>query len=310
MSFANDNLPILLAGIAQKIRVGYVFPDVAETVARNVEAAAASGRYDKQSADTFCEQLTTDLRQWSDDAHLRVRYSATPYRPLTGDEVVREQSDRRAHCERISFGIASVGMLLDNIGYIDIREFVELSLSADVITAAMSKISHCAALILDLRACVGGDPEAVTWLASYLFDKPMQLSTLEPRNAASESCWTEAHVPGERFDVTKPVFVLTANFTFSGAEQFAYDLQTLKRITVVGERTGGGAHACNFHWINEYFNLLLPECRPVHPITGTNWEKTGVAPDLPCDADVALAVAKNRIAANRRGETTTSETLS
>lgn len=299
MSFKTNDLPQLLAGIAQKIRVGYVFPDVAETVARHVEAAAATGRYGKQSADAFCEQLTADLRQWSDDAHLRVRYSATPYRPQEGDDVVREKSDRRAHCERMGFGIASVEMLPDNVGYIDIREFVELTLSADVITAAMSKIGRCNALILDFRECVGGDPEAVAWLASYLIDEPMQLSTFEPRNAAPEPFWTEAHVPGERFGSIKPVFVLTANFTFSGAEQFAYDLQALKRITIVGERTGGGAHACNFHWINEHFNLLLPECRPVNPFTGGNWEKTGVAPDVPCAAAVALATAIWKIAAHQ-----------
>lgn len=297
MSFTTDDLPQLLANIAQKIRVGYVFPDVAETVARHIDAAGTAGRYDKQDAEAFCEQLTADLRQWSGDAHLRVRYSAEPYRPLSGDDVVREQSDRRAHCERMGFGIASVELLPDNVGYIDIREFVELTLSADVITAAMSKISRCNALILDLRECVGGDPDAVAWLASYLFDEPMQLSTFEPRNAAPEPFWTEADVPGERFGSTKPVLVLTANFTFSGAEQFAYDLQALKRITVVGERTGGGAHACNFHWINEHFNLLLPECRPVNPVTGSNWEKTGVAPDVPCAAEAALATATTKIAA-------------
>jgi C-terminal processing protease CtpA/Prc len=291
MSFAGVDLPQLLATIAQEIRVGYVFPDLAETVARQVETAAASGRYDQQSVDAFCEQLTADLRHWSDDAHLRVRYSAELYRPLAVDDVVREQSDRRAHCERIGFGIASIEILSDNVGYVDVREFVELSLSADAITAAMSKVARSKALIVDLRACVGGDPQTVARLASYLFDKPTQLSTFEPRNAAPEPFWTEAHVPGERFGSTKPVFVLTANFTFSGAEQFAYDLRALKRITVVGERTGGGAHACNFHWINEHFNLLLPECRPVNPATGSNWEKTGVTPDITCDAADALTTA-------------------
>ncbi len=296
MSFAHNDLPQRLADIAQKIRGGYVFPDVAEAVARRVESAAATGRYDELSADGFCEQVTADLRQWSDDGHIRVRYSAEPYRPQAGDDVVREQSDRRAHCQRIGFGIASVEMLPGNVGYIDIREFVELTLSADAITAAMSKISRCSALILDLRACVGGDPETVTRVAGYLFDQPTQLSTFEPRNAAPVPFWTEAHVPGARFGATKPVFVLTANFTFSGAEQFAYDLQALKRITVVGERTGGGAHACNFHWINEHFNLLLPECRPVNPVTGSNWEKTGVVPDVPCAAGAALVTAQ-RIAA-------------
>lgn len=293
MSFAVNSLSVILCSIAQKIRVGYVFPDVAEVVACHVEAAAAAGSYEGQSADALCEQLTAELRQWSDDAHLRVRYSAQPYRPQANDNIVREQSDRRAHCERMGFGVASVEILPNNVGYIDIREFVERALSADVLTAAMSKISRCNALIFDLRECVGGDPETVAWLASYLFNEPTQLSTFEPRNAPSQPFWTEAHVPGERFGAAKPVYVLTANFTFSGAEQFAYDLQAAKRITVVGERTGGGAHACNFQWINEHFNVLLPECRPVNPVTGSNWEKTGVVPDVLCDAETALAIAQS-----------------
>lgn len=72
---------------------------------------------------------------------------------------------------------------------------------------------------------------------------------------------------GQRFAGENLVYVLTANFTFSGAEQLAYDLQACGRATVVGEVTGGGAHACNLYWLDSHFNLLMPECRPVNPIT-------------------------------------------
>jgi len=88
------------------------------------------------------------------------------------------------------------------------------------------------------------------------------------------------------------LLVLTANFTFSGAEQFAYDLQAIKRAKIVCEVTGGGAHACAGHWINDHINLLLPECRPVNPITLSNWEKVGVAPNVVCSAAEALDVAQ------------------
>jgi retinol-binding protein 3 len=282
----------VLFGVIAKVRAGYVFPEVAEKVALQLEAFAVQGRYRQPTLDALCEQLTTDLRDLADDAHLRVRYCAEPHRPEAAGAVVREQNDRRLHCEAMGFGIAKVEQLARNVGYIDIRELVELPLSMTTISAAMARVARCDVLIIDLRACVGGDPATVAWLASYVFDKPVQLSTLKPRNAPDEFFWTAASVPGDRFGPTKPVLVLTAKFTFSGAEQFAYDLQALGRAKIVGEVTGGGAHACSFHWINEHINLLLPECRPVNPITSSNWEKVGVTPDFACCAAEALDVAQ------------------
>ena len=46
---------------------------------------------------------------------------------------------------------------------------------------------------------------------------------------------------GSRF-VDQPVYVLTSHETFSGAEEFTFDLKTQNRATIVGETTGGGAH--------------------------------------------------------------------
>jgi hypothetical protein len=287
----------LLVTLATKIRSGYVWPERGDAVARRLEALAADAAvaaYSQTNISLFCEQVTGDLQLWSDDQHLRVRHSPQPYIQPSDDAVVREQSDRRLHCQRIGFGINTVAQLPHNVGHVDVREFVELSLSRDVIDAAMILVAACDALIVDLRECVGGDPETVAWMASYLFDAPVQLSTFEPRNAPREEFWTSDPL-GPRFGGTKPVFVLTSHYTFSGAEQFAYDLQALRRATVVGEVTGGGAHACSFHWLTDHVNLLLPECRPVNPITQSNWEKIGVTPDVCCSASSALQRAQQLI---------------
>jgi C-terminal processing protease CtpA/Prc len=287
----------LLTAVAAKIRAGYVWPERGETVAAKLEAHAADSgaiRYPQTNLSLFCEQLTADLQLWSDDNHLRVRYSKAPYVQPPDDTVAREQSDRRLHCQRIGFGVAKVEHLPHNVGYIDVREFVELSLARDIVNAAMTLVAKCDALIIDLRECVGGDPATVAWMASYLFDERVRLSTFEPRHAPREEFWTAdlADVPGPRFGGMNPVFVLTSHYTFSGAEQFAYDLQALRRVKVVGEITGGGAHACSFYWITDHVNLLLPECRPVNPITNSNWEKSGVKPDALCSAQTALKRAQ------------------
>jgi C-terminal processing protease CtpA/Prc len=98
-----------------------------------------------------------------------------------------------------------------------------------------------------------------------------------------------------RFGGGKPLAIAVANFTFSGAEMLAYDLQSLGRATIVGTTTGGGAHACAFHWPTSHFSLLLPEARPVNPITGANWEGFGVVPDVSCSERDALQVAINHV---------------
>jgi retinol-binding protein 3 len=101
-------------------------------------------------------------------------------------------------------------------------------------------------------------------------------------------------VPGTRLPAV-PVFILTSGRTFSAAEDFAYSLKSLKRATIVGETTGGGAHPVEIHQVKGYpVFVRLPYGRSVNPITGTNWEGTGVEPDIAAAAPDALAVAHAR----------------
>ena len=90
------------------------------------------------------------------------------------------------------------------------------------------------------------------------------------------------------------MYVLTSNQTFSGAEEFAYDVQTQKRGQVVGDTTGGGAHPGGLRRVTDHFGVWIPSGRAVNPITGTNWEGTGVRPDVPVPADAALRTAHLR----------------
>jgi C-terminal processing protease CtpA/Prc len=88
------------------------------------------------------------------------------------------------------------------------------------------------------------------------------------------------------------VFVLTARRTFSGAEEFSYNLKHLKRATIVGEVTGGGAHPVRGQRIDERFSIGVPDARPINAVTKTNWEGTGVEPDEKVPAADALATAQ------------------
>ncbi len=164
----------------------------------------------------------------------------------------------------------------------------------------MSQTADADALIVDLRNNNGGSPETVSLVASYLFDdKPVHLVDIYERetNKTTQS-WTHAKVAGKRFGGTKPVYVITSNRTFSGGEELAYDLQTLKRATLIGETTGGGAHPTKRVSIDEWFALAVPFATSISPITHGNWEGTGVVPDVPTSADAALDEAVKRALAH------------
>jgi retinol-binding protein 3 len=88
------------------------------------------------------------------------------------------------------------------------------------------------------------------------------------------------------------VYVLTSGHTFSGAEEFAYNLKNLKRATIVGEVTGGGAHPVGGFAITPHVGAHIPVGRAINPISGTNWEGTGVAPDIAVPQADALRTAQ------------------
>jgi C-terminal processing protease CtpA/Prc len=162
------------------------------------------------------------------------------------------------------------------------------SMSGESLTAAMSILATTDALILDLRHCIGGEPAAVAWLASYLFStEPMALTGLVERGRLTQG-WTLSHVPGRRFGADKPVFVLTSKATFSGGEQLSYDLQQLKRATIIGETTGGGGNARQGFRVHPHLEATISVASGLNPISGTNWEGTGVTPDVAIDSELAL----------------------
>jgi retinol-binding protein 3 len=166
----------------------------------------------------------------------------------------------------------------------------------------MAFVAHTDALIFDLRDNGGGDPAMVAFIASYLFDRHTHLNDLyNRRENSTEQYWTLPYVPGERLP-KQPVFVLTSSHTFSGAEEFCYDLKTQKRATIVGETTGGGAHPVGGHTVADYFMIGVPFAKAVNPVTKTNWEGTGVEPDVKVSAADALTTAEKLAAEKIQAE--------
>jgi hypothetical protein len=274
----------------------YVDSNVARRVADSLRARLTRGAYDGYgNGASLALRLDRDLAEIARDKHLKLLYSLRrlpPDRPETevpGKPSAEEIERERLELQERNCGFRKAEQLDGNIGYLRLDMFPNAELCRPTVAAAMSFVAGTRALILDLRENGGGRPDMVVLVASYLFDRRTHLNDRWTRRTGmTEEYWTLDSVPGARFGGAKPVYVLTSTHTFSGAEEFAYDLQALGRATIVGETTGGGAHPTQMRRIDDHFLIGVPYAKAVNPITRTNWEGTGVQPNVRVAAAVAL----------------------
>jgi hypothetical protein len=292
----------VIDGVDADLAEFYVDAPLAKQMEEALEAHQKAGDYDSiTDGDAFAAQLTKDLRAVSHDRHLSVSFNPfkMPQRKAPSPEEVTRMQQQMLHN---NCAFEKVEILPGNIGYVKFNGFMDPAVCAPTVTAAMNFVAHSDALIFDLRQNGGGDPAMVTFIASYLFDQPTHLNDLYNRKEDStQQFWTLSYVPGERL-AKQPVFVLTAKRTFSGAEEFTYDLKNQKRATIVGETTGGGAHPVGGHPVADYFTVGVPFAKAINPVSKTNWEGTGVEPDVKVPAADALATAEKLAAEKIQAE--------
>jgi len=277
----------------------YVFPDIGKKISDHLQDKSKSGAYENlNDPDEFAQTLTEDVRFINNDKHLRVRFSpemiaerrntVTPEDSLAFVERQRKMGQSRNH------GFREVKILDGNVGYLNLVSFFGVDEeSGKTAEAAMNFLSNTDALIIDLRNNGGGSPEMIQLITSYLYDsEPVHLNNFyyRPQDEVSQT-WTLPYVPGKR-NPDADVYVLTSSGTFSAAEEFSYNLRNLKRATLIGEVTGGGAHPGGTRIATDKFTVWVPSGRAINPISKTNWEGTGVKPHIEVPAHEALAVAK------------------
>jgi Peptidase family S41/N-terminal domain of Peptidase_S41 in eukaryotic IRBP len=309
------------------LRANYVFPEVAEQAATAVEAHMAAGDYDDLDEITLTELLTRQLQEITGDKHLRLRLGGGPPpgrgpgpggpgpggpgrgpgpRPDPDEVEPRNHEARRLAMRQRgrldNFGIRRVERLDGNVGYLDVRRVAMAANAGPAIAAAMELLAGTYALILDLRRNGGGSPDGVLLWCSYLLkDEPIHLNDIfHADTGETRQFWTLPYVPGTRY-VDHPVYVLTSSHTFSGGEEFCYNLQALGRAELIGETTGGGAHPTRGFPISRAVHIGIPFARSINPVTGTNWQGTGVVPDVAVPEaeayDVAYAKALQHVLA-------------
>jgi hypothetical protein len=282
-----------------KLNELYIFPETAKKMEEALREFQRKAAYDAiTDARAFATLLTEQLRAVSHDKHLRVEFEPTALpegdlKPTDEDNARVKEQMKRTNC-----GFRKSERLDGNVGYIKFDFFGDVEICGPMATAALDALGDVDALIFDLRTNGGGEPEMVAFVLSRLFEKRTHLNDIyERKGNQTTEYWTKPEVPGKKFP-TQPVFVLTSKNTFSGAEEFTYNLKNLKRATIIGETTGGGAHPTMGARLDEHFMISVPSARAINPITKTNWEGTGVEPDVKVAADQALDTAK-KLAAER-----------
>jgi hypothetical protein len=290
---ASDRTAIVQT-LATKITMNYIEPAVAGRVGGAIARKNAEGGYASASnAKAFSAALAEDLRAFSDDKHFGARLDES-FREFsrTADVPSRaEMEEARDGTERWGFGIEKIERLPGNVGYIELRGFGRTEFVGPAYTAAMSLMAGTDALILDLRRNGGGSPASVAYLMSHFFpmgDLRHLIDIYDRPSDSTRQVWTVPTVT-QRYD--KPVYVLTSARTFSGGEDCAYDFQTQKRGTLVGETTGGGSNPVGWFSVGHGIVVAIPTARTTNAVTKTNWEHLGVKPDIAVPAAQALQTA-------------------
>lgn len=290
----------VVRNLARGLRNAYVFPEVGERAAAMLETRLANKEYDSvATARAFGELLTQQLAEIAKDKHLRVRYSSQTLPAASGDpRRSGPPAGMAAQQRKSNFAFEKVERLNGNIGYLKLNGFMDPAGAGAVAAGAMAFLANTDALIIDLRQNGGGRPDMVAVLASYFFraDAKVHLNDLANRiegtkNYEMMESWTLPTLPAERY-LEKPVYLLIGPRTFSGAEEFSYDLQALKRATIVGEPSGGGANPGGPLRLGDHFEAFMPRGHAINPITKTNWEGVGVQPDVRVPQADALNAAQ------------------
>ncbi|ACU77690.1 peptidase S41 [Catenulispora acidiphila DSM 44928] len=282
--------PKVLDAALARFETEYIDPDKAARAAAEIRRAAAAGEYAQLDGAAACAAVTKVFADVCQDKHLRLIWSEEP-EPLEDDDEEAGAAMFAALCREHNNGVRKVEVLDGGIGYLDLTLIPTAEIGGATIAAAMQLLAGTRALIVDLRSTIGGSTDGVQLWCSYLIrGADTLLTTSHSVVKGTRQYWSLGHLDAPRY-LDRPVYVLTGARTFSGGEDLAYTLQGLRRATLIGATTRGGAHPTDWYQLTEHVTVTVPNCRSESPFTGTDWEGVGVVPDLAVAEDEALTAA-------------------
>lgn len=277
----DENRAVVLA-LAKVLRERFAFRERGIAAAREIEVLEHRGTF--RNAGTAAELIALideRIAPLVDDRHFRASYM--------GPELVAGFSESPPSADAIAAfheevrlrggEIPEVRWLPGNVGYLRISMFLDAPPSMEKLAAAMAMLADTGALIVDVRGSPGGEPAGVAnVIGHFVSERTATVRTQGGVEPGSERTYhAEPRKPGY---TGKPLFVLVDGKTASGAEEFAYDLQALRRATLVGETTMGAATPGGFRPLAHGFVAFIPMQIVANTLTGTNWEGVGVLPDV------------------------------
>ncbi len=279
----------VVAEIAKAMRNDYVEPTVGARAAAAIEEASTAGAYDSlQTKVAFAKQLTSDLFAIAHDKHIRVDAVGEP-----------PSADAPAPLPPSDAGVVRADRLAGNIGYIELVAFPPPAALKGPLDRAMAALADTRALVVDMRRNHGGAPLGVAYLVSFFVNgkAPVHVMDILWRKAGTTDYGVNQDFtsPTPTSYLDKPVYVLTSAGTFSGGEEFCYDMQSLKLGVLVGETTGGGANPGGGRPLGAELFIFVPTGKARSPVTGTSWEGVGVKPDIAVPAAQALKAALRKL---------------
>ena len=265
---AEEEITALVESLASTIESNYVLEEQAPSIAKSLRAQEIPAEA-RSSRLALTSWLNDTLHDASGDRHFRIFYpdpKLLPPLPRAGASCWAQSALIEGQVARV-FGFEKLPR-------------------AEQMECGLESLSRAKAIILDLRDCTGGSRAAVQRLVSQFLPAGVHYVTHHPRHERARASKTLKKIEGRVVDA--PMVVLTSASTASGCEAVAYHLQALKRAIVVGETTIGAAHAVKTFDLARKYRMLLPVIRPVSSVTGSNWEGTGVVPDIETASDSTL----------------------
>ena len=181
---------------------------------------------------------------------------------------------------RISNGF-KYRILDDNVGYLRVSSF-EDTIGAGNLEDILLYLQPCLGIIIDLRDNGGGMLTAAEALAARFTDKEILVGYMRHKTGKGHNDFSDMEEqtlkPAKGIRWHKPVVVLTNRSVYSAANEFVKYMRHCPNVTIVGDRTGGGAGLPFSSELPNGWSIRFSAC----PMYDTDKQSTenGIEPDI------------------------------
>lgn len=284
--------------VAYVMKEYYVDKEMSLNLNKHLLEQLELGFYDNvKSRDELVNLIEEQCYKISKDKHIQLRFIPKDDKGKEGTTDVADNIKKKE-----DYGFDRVRVFDDlKIGRVRINEFKHGKKAKEKVDEIFKSFYAMKTIIIDLRESTGGSGDMVNYIMSYLIDsEPIKYLSIYNRfRNVNKDLYTLGYniIPKEKRLLKQKVYILTSDFTFSAAEGLTYHLKHLKRATIIGETTGGGANMVmpvgwqledeNGNFAIGKYEVQVPIMKTTSPFTGTNWEGVGVKPDIETIADDA-----------------------